>query len=80
MKRNIITIISISIFIIYKTNNENIPITVESTVQYLCSDKIKDREYNKIGNEEATKYIDKLYTQLNLEFIYENSYLDTFFY
>ena len=32
MKRNIITIISISIFIIYKTNNENIPITVESTV------------------------------------------------
>ena len=84
MKRNILTIITIitiiSIFIIYKTNNENIPITVESTVEYLCSDKIKDREYNKIGNEEATKYIDKLYNQLNLEFIYDNSYLDTFFY
>ena len=86
MKRNIVTSIAITtiigciLIIMYFNDNQNTSITVESTVEYLCSDKIKDREYNKIGNEEVTKYIDKLYSQLNLEFIYDNSYLDTFVY
>ena len=54
--------------------------TVDKIVQYLCSEEIEDREYNKEGNLKATKYINELYNQLNLEFVFGKSYLDNFSY
>ena len=54
--------------------------TVGEVVEYLCSEEVKDREYNKEGNQKATEYIDELYKQLNLEFVFGKSYLDNFSY
>ena len=54
--------------------------TVGEVVEYLCSDEIEDREYNKEGNQKAAEYIDELYKELNLEFVFGKSYLDNFSY
>ena len=53
--------------------------TVSEVVEYLCSKEVKDREYNKEGNRKTTEYINELYKQLNLEFVFGKSYLDNFF-
>ena len=53
--------------------------TVDEVVEYLCSEEVKDREYNKEGNQKTTEYINELYKQLNLEFVFGKSYLDNFF-
>ena len=58
--------------------NENF--TVDQVVEYLCSEEVKDREYNKEGNKKVTEYINQLYKQLNLEFVFNKSYLDNFIY
>ena len=58
--------------------NENF--TVDQVVEYLCSDEVKDREYNTEGNKKVTEYINQLYKQLNLEFVFSKSYLDSFLY
>lgn len=58
--------------------NENF--TVDQVVEYLCSDEVKDREYNTEGNKKVTEYINQLYKQLNLEFVFDKSYLDNFIY
>ena len=52
--------------------------TVGEVVEYLCSKEVKDREYNKEGNRKTTEYINELYKQLNLEFVFGKSYLDNF--
>ena len=54
--------------------------TVGEVVEYLCSEEVDDREYNKEGNKKAVEYIDELYKQLNLEFVFGKSYLDNFLY
>lgn len=54
--------------------------TVGEVVEYLCSEEVDDREYNKEGNKKAAEYIDELYKQLNLEFVFGKSYLDNFLY
>ena len=30
--------------------------TVDEVVEYLCSEEVKDREYNKEGNQKTTEY------------------------
>lgn len=52
--------------------------TASEVVQYLCSEEIKDREYNTKGNKKATDYINDLYKKMNLEFVFGKSYLDNF--
>lgn len=52
--------------------------TVDEVVEYLCSEEVEDREYNKKGNQKVTEYINELYKQLNLEFVLGKSYLDKF--
>ena len=52
--------------------------TVSEVLEYLCSEEVEDREYNKKGNQKATEYINELYKQLNLEFVLGKSYLDNF--
>ena len=54
--------------------------TVSEVVEYLCSKEVKDREYNKEGNRKTTEYINELYKQLNLEFVFCKLYLDNFFF
>ena len=54
--------------------------TVGEVVEYLCSEEIEDREYNKEGNQKAAEYIDELYKELDLEFVFGKSYLDNFLY
>ena len=66
--------------IIVQEENLDGKFTVSEVVEYLCSEKVKDREYNKEGNQKATEYIDELYKQLNLEFVFGKSYLDNFSY
>lgn len=44
--------------------------TVGEVVEYLFSEEIEDRECNKEGNQKAAEYIDELYKQLNLEFVF----------
>ena len=52
--------------------------TVNEVVDYLCSEEVEDREYNKKGNQKVTKYINELYKQLDLEYVFGKSYLNKF--
>ena len=53
---------------------------IRNIINYLCSDKIKDREFKSDGNQKAADYINNLYKEMNLEFVFEDSYLNTFNY
>lgn len=61
------------------TNTSQVPNTKE-IIDFLCSDEIKNREAGTEGNKKATKYLEKIFNELNLEYVFNNSYLNTFKY
>lgn len=86
MKKGVITFLLISILVIlsiviliHKINlsNNNSSIA-KSTVNYLCSYEVNDREYKTEGNKKVTDYLNSLYTKLDLEYVFGNSYLEEF--
>lgn len=69
------------IFIIVVNNkimNKDIS-SIRNVVNYLCSDEIKDREFKSDGNQKASEYINNLYQKMNLEFVFEESYINSFY-
>lgn len=58
-------------------NNKNI-VDIEQTVADICSDKIGKRMIDDDGNKKATEYIEKVFQSLNLEYVFENTYLNNF--
>ena len=77
--------VSITIFIIFllgiafisKEKNNEVS-EIKEVVRFLCSDEIKDREFKTDGNKKVEEYINTLYNEMNLEYVFEDSYLDTF--
>ncbi|MBP1890901.1 hypothetical protein J2Z53_002553 [Clostridium moniliforme] len=49
-------------------------------IEFLCSDEIKSREAGTEGNKKTTKYLEKIFNELDLEYVFNNSYLNTFKY
>lgn len=62
-----------------ETSLSKIPNTKE-IIDFLCSDEIKNREAETEGNEKVTKYLEEIFNQLDLEYVFNNSYLNTFKY
>lgn len=73
----IFIIFSLSLIFINKERNKEVS-DIKEVINYLCSDEIKDREYKTDGNKKASEYINNLYNEMNLEFVFENSYLNSF--
>lgn len=73
----IFIIFSLSLIFINKERNKEVS-DIKEVINYLCSDEIKDREYKIDGNKKASEYINNLYNEMNLEFVFENSYLNSF--
>ena len=80
MKKVIIAILIVflaGLIFISRARNKEIS-DIKEVINYLCSDEIKDREYKTDGNKKASEYINNLYNEMNLEFVFENSYLNSF--
>ena len=78
MKKKIFVVIAIvfllSIIFINKNKNNDI----KEIISYLCSDEVKNREFKSDGNKKVEIYINNLYKELNLEYVFKDSYLDEF--
>lgn len=65
------------------TTTENTNIEIPSTqeiIQYLCSKNIEDRSEGTKGNLLVTNYLNDIFEQLNLDYVFNNSYLNEFNY
>ena len=51
---------------------------IKEVINYLCSDEIKDRQFRSDGNQKVAEYINNLYKEMNLEFVFEASYFSSF--
>ena len=51
---------------------------IKEVINYLCSDEIKDRQFRSDGNQKVAEYINNLYKEMNLEFVFEDSYFSSF--
>ena len=51
---------------------------IKEVINYLCSDEIKDRQFRSDGNQKVSEYINNLYKEMNLEFVFEDSYFSSF--
>lgn len=59
--------------------NNEIPST-EEIINYLCSNDILDRAEGTNGNYLVTNYLNNIFNQLNLDYVFNDSYLNTFNY
>lgn len=57
----------------------NIP-TIEEIINYMCSNEIVDREKGTLGNKKVTEYLNNVFKELELEYVFNSSYLNTFEY
>lgn len=75
---------SIEVSSVDKNNKEievekSIPNT-EEIVEYMCSEEIKDRAGGTEGNLKVTNYLDEIFKNINLEYVFDNTYLQKFKY
>lgn len=80
MKKVIIAILIVflaGLIFISRERNKGIS-DIKEVINYLCSDEIKDREYKTDGNKKVEEYINNLYNEMNLEYVFEESYLNSF--
>ncbi|MGL4741517.1 MAG: M28 family peptidase, partial [Sarcina sp.] len=70
---------TISSNIINTPTSTPIPSTQE-IIEYLCSKDIQDRAEGTNGNLLVTDYLNNIFNQLNLDYVFNNSYLNTFNY
>lgn len=73
----IISVFLLSIMFISKNKNNDID-DIKEIINYLCSDEVKDREFKSDGNKKVEDYINNLYKEINLEYVFNGSYLDEF--
>lgn len=79
MRKKIFVVIAIVFLmsIIFINKNNDI-YDIKEIISYLCSDEVKDREFKSDGNKKVEIYINNLYKELNLEYVFKDSYLDEF--
>lgn len=80
MKKVIITtliIFLVGLMFMSKERNKEVS-DIKEVINYLCSDEVKDREFRSDGNQKVSEYINNLYKEMNLEFVFEDSYLNSF--
>ncbi|MGG7142272.1 M28 family metallopeptidase [Clostridium nigeriense] len=75
----ILAIFFLIVIFINKIINKDI-YNIRNIINYLCSDEINDREFKSYGNQKASDYINNLYKEMDLEFVFEDSYLNSFNY
>ncbi|GAA0126641.1 hypothetical protein UT300019_25440 [Clostridium sp. CTA-19] len=61
-------------------NKKESYVDVEGVVEYICSDEIGYKSVEDKGNELAVKYINNLFSNMNLEYVFGESYLHEFIY
>lgn len=82
MKKVIIAILIVflaGLIFISRERNKEIP-DIKEVINYLCSDEVKDREYKSDGNKKVEEYINNLYKEINLQYVFEESYFSSFSY
>lgn len=80
MKKVIITtliIFLVGLMFMSKERNKEVS-DIKEVINYLCSDEIKDRQFRSDGNQKVAEYINNLYKEMNLEFVFEDSYFSSF--
>lgn len=80
MKKVIIAaliIFCVGLMFMSKERNKEVS-DIKEVINYLCSDEIKDREFKSDGNQKVSEYINNLYKEMNLEFVFEDSYFSSF--
>lgn len=80
MKKFIITtliIFLVGLMFMSKERNKEVS-DIKEVINYLCSDEIKDRQFRSDGNQKVSEYINNLYKEMNLEFVFEDSYFSSF--
>lgn len=80
MKKFIITtliIFLVGLMFMSKERNKEV-LDIKEVINYLCSDEIKDRQFRSDGNQKVSEYINNLYKEMNLEFVFEDSYFSSF--
>lgn len=73
----IAVIFLLSIIFINKNKNNDIH-DIKEIISYLCSDEVKDREFKSDGNKKVGIYINNLYKEMDLEYVFKDSYLNEF--
>lgn len=74
----LISVIFLLLILFINKNKNNDINYIKKIISYLCSDEIRDREFKSEGNKKVENYINNLYKEINLEYVFRDSYLEEF--